>query len=46
MRWAAGQLAASVEEAGARPRSHAPERAQIFVYDGEGQGDVPVAQAA
>ena len=46
MRWAAKQLAAAVEEAGATPRSHAPERAQIFVYDGEGQGDVPVAQAA
>jgi len=46
MRWAAGQLAAAVEEAGATARSHAPERAQIFVYDGEGQGDVPVAQAA
>jgi glycine C-acetyltransferase/8-amino-7-oxononanoate synthase len=46
MRWAAEQLGAAVEEAGALPRSPQSERAQLFVYDGEGQGDLPVAHAA
>jgi glycine C-acetyltransferase/8-amino-7-oxononanoate synthase len=46
MRWAATQLAAAVQEAGAQPRPAAQDRAELFVYDGEGQGDVPVAHAA
>ena len=36
MRWAAAQLAAAVQEAGAEPRALEPRRAELFVYDGEG----------
>jgi glycine C-acetyltransferase/8-amino-7-oxononanoate synthase len=46
MRWAAKQIAAAVQEAGMQPRSRESERTQLFVYDGEGQGDIPVARAA
>jgi glycine C-acetyltransferase/8-amino-7-oxononanoate synthase len=46
MRWAAEQLAAAVREADPQPRSQDSERVRLFVYDGEGQGDVPVAHAA
>jgi 8-amino-7-oxononanoate synthase len=46
MRWAAQQIGAAVQEAGRQPRSSESERTQLFVYDGEGQGDIPVANAA
>jgi glycine C-acetyltransferase/8-amino-7-oxononanoate synthase len=46
MRWAAKQIGAAVQEAGRQPRSRESERSQLFVYDGEGQGDIPVAHAA
>jgi glycine C-acetyltransferase/8-amino-7-oxononanoate synthase len=46
MRWAAAQLAGAVQEAGTEPRVLEPARARMFVYDREGEGDVPVAHAA
>jgi hypothetical protein len=46
MRWAAAQLAAAVEEAGAEPRALEPRRAELFVYDGEGLGEAPAERAA
>jgi glycine C-acetyltransferase/8-amino-7-oxononanoate synthase len=46
MRWAAAQLAAAVQEAGAEPRALEPRRAELFVYDGEGLGEAPAERAA
>jgi glycine C-acetyltransferase/8-amino-7-oxononanoate synthase len=46
MRWAAAQLGAAAQEAGAEPRTLEPERSRLFVYDAEALDDVPAEQAA